>query len=89
LPIAKAHFYGPSQHGSWSLKAVLPAACPDLSYHSLDGVADGNMDVEAYQEAIRAETTPERRAEIERQLLAYCRLDTLAMVRLWEVFRGG
>lgn len=87
-PIAKAHFYAPSQHGSWSLKAVLPAACPDLSYEALDGVADGNMAVEAYQEAIRAETSPERRAEIERQLLAYCHLDTLAMVRLWEVFRG-
>ena len=26
--------------------------------------------------------------EIEAQLLAYCRLDTLAMVRLWEVFGG-
>jgi hypothetical protein len=87
-PIAKAHFYAPSQHGSWSLKAVLPAACPDLSYEALDGVADGNMAVEAYQEAIHAETTTERRAELERQLLAYCHLDTLAMVRLWEVFRG-
>src|SRR5690606_10834243 len=40
-PIAKDHFYHPSQHGSWSLKAALPAACPDLSYDSLDGVADG------------------------------------------------
>lgn len=87
LPIAKAHFYAPSQHGSWSLKAVLPAACPDLSYEALDGVADGNMAVEAYQEAIRAETNPERRAELELQLLAYCHLDTLAMVRLWELFR--
>jgi hypothetical protein len=86
-PIAKAHFYAPSQHGSWSLKAVLPAACPELSYEALDGVADGGMAVEAYREAIGAETTPERREEIERQLLAYCHLDTLAMVRLWEVFR--
>ncbi len=33
-------------------------------------------------------TAPERKAEIERQLLAYCKLDTLAMVRLWEFFRG-
>lgn len=89
LPIAKAHFYAPSQHGKWGLKSVLPAACPDLSYDTLDGVADGNMAVEAYREAIAAETTPERRAEIEKQLLAYCHLDTLAMVRLWELFRGG
>lgn len=88
LPIAKAHFYDPSQHGSWSLKAVLPAACPDLSYDALEGVADGEMAVEAYREAIAPGTTPERRAEIEAQLLAYCHLDTLAMVRLWETFRG-
>lgn len=89
LPIAKAHFYHPSQHGSWSLKAILPAACPDLTYDSLDGVADGNMAGEAYREAIAKETTPERRQAIERELLAYCHLDTLAMVRLWEVFRSG
>lgn len=87
-PVAKAHFYDPSQHGSWSLKAVLPAACPDLTYEALEGVADGEMAVEAYREAIAPATTPERRAEIEAQLLAYCHLDTLAMVRLWEVFRG-
>jgi len=88
LPIARAHFYDPSQHGSWSLKAVLPAACPDLTYEELEGVADGEMAVDAYREAIAAETTQERRAELERQLLAYCHLDTLAMVRLWEKFRG-
>lgn len=88
LPIARACFYAPGQHGSWSLKAVLPAICPDLSYDTLAGVADGEMAVNAYREAIAAETTPERRAEIERQLLEYCHLDTLALVRLWEVFRG-
>jgi len=89
LPIAKAHFYAPSQHGRWGLKSVLPAACPDLSYAALDGVADGEMAVEAYREAISPETTEARRNELEQQLLAYCHLDTLAMVRLWEVFRGG
>lgn len=89
LPIARNHFYDPRQHGRWSLKAVLPAACPGLSYDTLDGVADGQMAVEAYREAIAAGTAPERRSEIERELLAYCHLDTLAMLRLWEVFRGG
>lgn len=87
-PVARAHFYAPSQHGSWSLKAVLPAVCSELSYGELDGVADGQMAVDAYREAIAAETTSERRAEIRRQLLAYCHLDTLATVRLWERFRG-
>ncbi|HRQ87689.1 MAG TPA: DUF2779 domain-containing protein [Bacteroidia bacterium] len=88
-PIAKAHYYHPSQHGRWSLKALLPAVCPDLTYGTLEGVADGGMAVTAYREAIAPETTTERRAQIERELLAYCHLDTLALVRVWAVFRGN
>lgn len=45
---------------------ILPAACPDLSHDHLTGVADGAMAVEAYKEAVRPETTPERKAEIEK-----------------------
>jgi hypothetical protein len=67
---------------------VLPALCPDLAYGSLDGVQDGQAAQGAFLEAASPGTTSERRAEIERQLLAYCELDTLAMVRLWEFFRG-
>ena len=88
LPIAKNRYYHPSQHGSWSLKAVLPAAIPDLSYNDLDGVQDGNMAGEAFMEAIDPSTTPERKLEIENQLVEYCKLDTLAMVRLWRLFAG-
>ena len=32
LPVARQHYYHPSQQGSWSIKAVLPALCPDLRY---------------------------------------------------------
>ena len=88
-PIAKDRYYNPSQHGRWSLKAVLPAAIPDLSYDELDGVHDGNMAGEAFMEAIHPDTTPERKKVIEDQLNAYCHLDTFAMVRLWEKFSGS
>jgi hypothetical protein len=67
---------------------VLPAAIPELSYDQLEGVQDGNMAGVAFMEAIDPDTTPERRKEIERQLTEYCKLDTLAMVRLWEKFSG-
>jgi predicted RecB family nuclease len=87
-PIAKNRYYHPSQHGSWSLKVVLPTLCPELSYGSLDGVQDGSMAVSAYQEAIAPETTNERKAQIQSQLREYCKLDTFAMVRIWEMFRG-
>lgn len=87
-PIAKNRFYHPSQHGSWSLKSVLPAAIPHLSYATLEGVQDGGAAVEAYQEAIRPDTSAERKVEIEEQLVSYCELDTFAMVELWKKFSG-
>ncbi len=87
-PVTRANYYHPSQHGSWSIKAVLPAVAPDLSYESLDGVKNGGMAMEAYEEAIHPDTTSQRKAEIEQQLLAYCRLDTFAMVRLWQFLTG-
>ena len=88
LPIARKRYYHPSMQGSWSIKAVLPAAIPDLSYDALDGVHDGGGAMSAFIEAIHPKTSTERKAEIENQLLAYCRLDTFAMVRLWQFFSG-
>jgi len=42
----------------------------------------------AFLEAIHPDTSAERKTQIEQQLLAYCKLDTYAMVRLWQVFAG-
>jgi hypothetical protein len=88
LPIARAHYYHPDQHGSWSIKAVLPALCPDLDYADLDGVQNGGMAMDAFLEAIAPKTGAVRKAAIEQQLLEYCALDTYAMVRLWGAFMG-
>ena len=89
LPVARQHYYHPSQQGSWSIKAVLPALCPDLRYDNLDGVQDGGAAQQAYLEAIAPATSAARKAELERQLLAYCHLDTWAMVRLWAAFTNA
>jgi hypothetical protein len=88
LPIARERYYHPSQHGSWSIKTVLPAAVPELRYSDLDGVKDGGMAMEAFLEALHPQTTPERKQALQQQLLAYCKMDTYAMVRLWQVFAG-
>lgn len=88
LPIARKRYYHPKQQGSWSIKQVLPAVAPDLRYDALDGVQDGGMAMTAFLEAISSETMPSRKAEIEKQLLQYCALDTYAMVRLWQYFAG-
>ena len=88
LPIARERYYHPSQQGSWSIKKVLPAVVPELRYDTLDGVQDGGAAMEAFIEAIHPDTSPERKSLIEQQLLAYCKLDTYAMVRLWQVLAG-
>lgn len=89
LPFAERHYYHPMQDGSWSIKALLPAVAPDVSYTELDGVKDGGMAMEAYIEAIDPSTSDQRKSEIESQLLAYCKLDTFAMVRIWQKFTGS
>jgi hypothetical protein len=54
----------------------------------LEGVQDGGSAMEAFLEALQPETGEERRHELRQQLLAYCLLDTLGIVRLWQFFRG-
>jgi hypothetical protein len=88
LPVARARYYHPSQQGSWSIKAVLPTVAPDLRYEDLPGVQDGGLAMDAFSEAVQPATSESRRQEIRNQLLAYCRLDTLGIVRLWQFFTG-
>jgi hypothetical protein len=85
-PIAKAHYYHPQMHGSWSLKAILPTIGAGIDYSNLDEVRDGEAAQAAYLEAIHAGTEPERRDALRAALLAYCKLDTEAMLSLVEFF---
>jgi len=55
---------------------VLPRSA-ELSYETLEGVQEGERQPRPYLEAIRPGTNEERKGEIRKQLLAYCRLDTL------------
>lgn len=85
LPVARSCYYNPRQEGSWSLKDLLPAMCPELGYSQLDDeVQDGTAAMKAYLEAIDRQTTADRRGELRQRLLEYCKLDTLATVRLLE-----
>jgi hypothetical protein len=91
LPITRDFFYHPSQQGSWSIKKVMPNIFPDapeLRYDELEGVQDGNMAMDAYLEAVDPRTGTVRKAELRRQLLQYCGLDTFGLVRLWQHFSG-
>lgn len=87
LPLVRKHYYHPGMDGSWSIKSVLPTLAPDLDYTALQ-VQHGAMAQEAYAELIDPCTVPQRRGELRRNLLDYCRLDTLAMVRLTWYLEG-
>ena len=77
------HVQHPDFHGSTSLKRVLPALVKDLSYEGL-AVANGEVAMLRYAEAVWGELPePEREAVFE-DLLRYCAVDTLAMVRLFQ-----
>lgn len=86
LPIARNHYYHPIQQGSWSIKMLLPAIAPELSYSNLKGVQHGGAAMEAFSEAIHPDTGAARRAELHEQLLRYCELDTYAMIKIWQTF---
>ena len=86
LPFMREHYYHPAMKGSWKLKGVLPTITPELDYATLDGVQHGGDAQGAYLEAIKQETSTERRQHLRRGLLAYCERDTLAMVHLARYF---
>jgi hypothetical protein len=80
LPVTRNHWYHRDQRGSWSIKAVLPTIT-SLDYSSLD-VKDGTGAQEAYLEAIRPDTTADRRVLLGQGLRKYCAQDTWAMVAM-------
>lgn len=82
IPFQKKYYYAPEMKGSYSIKAVLPALIPELSYNELE-INEGGLASVAY-ESLQTETDLMFIAEIKKQLLEYCKLDTLAMVRILE-----
>jgi hypothetical protein len=81
-------YYHPDQYGSWSIKAVAPLIAPDVRYEDLDEVQDGGAAQTAYLELIDPGTSQERKDDLRRQLLDYCGLDTLALLRVVAELTG-
>jgi len=77
------HAYHPDFRGRFSIKKVLPALLPDLSYAGL-AIRDGDMAITRFARMARGEVGGDEAEATRRQLLDYCEMDTLAMVRLHE-----
>ncbi|MEJ2194898.1 MAG: DUF2779 domain-containing protein [Ignavibacteriaceae bacterium] len=82
LPFQRNYYYAPEMKGSYSIKYVLPALVPELSYDELE-IKEGGLASIAF-ESLWEETDMMYIAEIKEHLLEYCKLDTLAMVRILE-----
>ena len=87
-PIVRNHVYHPGFGGSFSLKEVLPALIAELSYDDLE-VNDGQVaSVLLNRMLLRNDPADAgERAALRANLLAYCKLDTWAMVKLVERLR--
>ncbi len=83
LQIIRGSYYHPGFHGSFSIKSVLPALVPDLSYADLE-VPEGMAAAAAYARLITGNAPEPEKAATREALLAYCEMDTLAMVRVYE-----
>jgi len=82
IPFRNKDYYIKEMCGSHSIKYILPAMVPGLNYDNLV-IADGEMAMLAYAGLSRMDDGEEKE-NIRQALLEYCRLDTLAMVRIWE-----
>lgn len=80
VPFKKRDVYRWQMRGSYSIKEVLPALVPELSYEGLS-VSDGMMAMRVYHDMCKSDNSA-KVTELRQCLLEYCRLDTLAMVEI-------
>lgn len=88
LPFRNRDYYTKEMQGSYSIKYVLPALYPDdpeLDYSELSLIHKGDEAANAFLSL--KDKTPEEQEEIREALLEYCKLDTYAMVKIWDKFK--
>lgn len=85
VPFQRRDYYHWQMQGSYSIKYVLPVLVPGLSYDSME-IANGGMAMNAYSKMCSTSNATEIK-QIQKALLEYCKLDTLAMVRIVEKLR--
>ncbi|HFQ94724.1 MAG TPA: DUF2779 domain-containing protein, partial [Anaerolineae bacterium] len=86
LPIFRKYYRDYRFGKSNSLKSVLPVIAPELSYKTLE-VQNGTQAQVVWEEMIGEGDTAVKQQMIE-QLLAYCHLDTLAMVEIHHTLKS-
>ena len=82
-PFQQKLYYTPEMKGSYSITNVLPALIPGFSYADLEINQGGDASL-AFENLLN-ETDKKLFDKTRRNLLDYCKLDTLAMVEILQV----
>jgi hypothetical protein len=80
-PFRSFSYYHPDQHGSCSLKFVLPCFSKDKGYDGMQ-IEEGGMASRRYYMTHFKECSKEEKEKTRKDLLEYCRLDTEGMVEI-------
>jgi hypothetical protein len=84
VPFSEGMYTDPAFMGSASIKKVLPVLVPELSYKDLE-VQDGKNAQRLWMDAVLNNIgTDTEKDQLFKNLLTYCELDTMAMVRIYE-----
>jgi len=89
IPLRQGAYYDKEMKGSHSIKVVLHTLFPndpELDYKKLSIIQNG-VDAKTMYSTLQ-EQPLEEASKIRKALLAYCKLDTLAMVRILEKLYG-
>ena len=82
IPFQQKWYYTPEMRRSYSIKYVLPALVPELSYNDLEIKEEGtasNTFLSMVNKTFEGDVK-----ETRKQLLEYCELDTFAMVKILQ-----
>lgn len=82
IPFQKKWYVTPSMQGSYSIKYVLPALVPEFekAYKELECVQNGSQAMNAFANMSKLDEV--NKEKMKTSLLEYCKLDTLAMVKI-------
>ena len=86
MPFQQHWYYTPSMQGSYSIKKVLPALVPEMSYDDLE-IQEGGTASILFAAMLTGIFTGDTE-KVRKDLLAYCKMDTMAMVEIYRKVKG-
>ena len=83
VPFQNKWYYTPKMKGRYSIKNVLPALVPDLTYGTLN-IKEGGMASSTFLSMVNNTFKGDEKS-VRDNLKEYCKMDTYAMVLILEV----